>query len=88
MRLSPRAVQAADKVRAMIASGALGPGDEAPSVEELKKMTGACHSYCQAALRSLVADGTLEPGARPRGERRRVAAPGQAGGTAARQPGG
>lgn len=69
-RAAPRVRQAADVVRAMIDGGTLRPGDLAPFAPGLSAQTGICYTYCLRALRLLVADGTLEPGAPPRGRPR------------------
>jgi hypothetical protein len=57
--------EAAEAVRKAIGSGALKPGDPAPSGRELARETGLPVVACQAALRSLAADGTLERTAFP-----------------------
>lgn len=66
----PRYRQAAAIVRARIESGALGPGQPAPSGAELARLTGFATLTCRRALRTLIADGTLmagpSPNARPR----------------------
>jgi DNA-binding GntR family transcriptional regulator len=62
VRLPPKAREAADTVRAMIADGVLLPGAAAPSAPRLARQTGTCPGYCRLALRALVEDGTLKPG--------------------------
>lgn len=57
--------RAAAAVREMIACGALRPGDPAPRGPELAERTGLPLVACQAGLRSLAADGTLERTAFP-----------------------
>jgi DNA-binding transcriptional MocR family regulator len=68
--------EAAAAVREMIAAGTLKPGDPAPCGRELAAGTGLPLTACQAALRSLKADGTLERAAFP--ARLQVAQPGRA----------
>jgi hypothetical protein len=68
--------EAAAAVREMIAAGTLKPGDQAPCGRELAAGTGLPLTACQAALRSLAADGTLERAAFP--ARLQVAQPGRA----------
>jgi hypothetical protein len=67
--------EAAEAVREKIGSGALKPGDPAPSGRELAAETGLPLTACQAALRSLKADGTLDRTAFP--ARLQVAQPGR-----------
>jgi hypothetical protein len=59
----------------MIADGTLKPGAPAPSCVELARKTGYSALTCRAALRALLADGTLTRGASPTA-RPRVAQPG------------
>jgi hypothetical protein len=66
---------AAGIVRDMIADGTLKPGGPAPSGAALARKTGYSVLTCRAALRSLLADGTLTCGASPTA-RLRVAPPG------------
>jgi Helix-turn-helix domain/Bacterial regulatory proteins, gntR family len=68
-------VQAAAIVRAQIADRALKPGQPAPSGDSLARLTGFSALTCRKALRTLVAEGVLSPGASPNA-RPRVAAPG------------
>ena len=56
---------AAGIVRDMIADGTLLPGAPAPSGAELARKTGFGMLTCRAALRTLLADGTLTRGASP-----------------------
>lgn len=58
----PRQGVVAHLVREMIADGTLKPGGAVPSAAALARQTG-CHVVtCRAALRALVADGTLTRG--------------------------
>ena len=65
MTVGLRHVQAAAIIRAQIADGTLKPGQAAPSGAQLARLTGFCALTCRRALRDLVADGTLVPGASP-----------------------
>jgi DNA-binding XRE family transcriptional regulator len=55
--------QVAAIVRVQIADGTLPPGAPAPSGAALSRMTGYSVQTCRRALRSLVTDGILVPGA-------------------------
>lgn len=68
----PRYAQAAVVVRAQIADGTLKPGAKVPSGAALARLTGFGSLTCRRAIRNLVKDGTLVPGASP-GARPRVA---------------
>jgi DNA-binding transcriptional regulator YhcF (GntR family) len=63
---------AARLVREKIADGTLKPGDPVPSGAALARETGSCALTCRAALRALLADGTLTRGVSA-GARLRVA---------------
>ena len=58
-------------VREQLAGGVLAPGAPAPSAAALARATGYSGVTCRRALRTLVADGILVPGASP-GARPRV----------------
>jgi DNA-binding GntR family transcriptional regulator len=66
VRLQPRALQAAEAVREMIAAGALRPGDPAPTIAGLREATGTSAYNCYAALGELERDGTLRAHGRGR----------------------
>jgi hypothetical protein len=76
---------AADLVRDMIADGTLLPGAPAPSGADLARKTGFGILTCRAALRMLLAAGTLAQGASPTARLRVASAPG-AGGTVPAAP--
>jgi DNA-binding FadR family transcriptional regulator len=88
VKVTPRAKQAADEVRAMIADGTLKPGDRAPGGAALHLKTGIAKTYCLYALRALEAEGILVPRASVQGKLRIVADPAQpfAGGAPANAP--
>jgi hypothetical protein len=69
----------------MIADGTLLPGAPAPSGAALARKTGYSVLTCRAALRSLLADGTLMRGASQGARLRAATAPG-AGGASALRP--
>lgn len=73
----PRYVQAADVVRGQVADGTLKPGSPVPSGAALARLTGFSQITCRKALRSLVDEGVLSPGATPNA-RLQVAASGEA----------
>ena len=75
---APKYAQAAALVRAQVADGTLKPGQAAPSGAALARLTGFSVLTCRRALRSLLAEGTLAPGA-SRNARPRVAAPAKPG---------
>lgn len=64
----------ANLVRTMIKDGTLKPGGAVPSGAALAREAGCCRTTGRAALQSLLADGTLMPGASP-AARLRVAQP-------------
>jgi hypothetical protein len=66
--------QAAASVRSQIADGTLRPGQPAPSGAALSRATGFSELTCRKALRTLIKDGVLVPGA-SRNARPRVAGP-------------
>jgi len=70
----PKYAQVADSVRAQIASGTLVPGAPAPSGAALACATGSSALTCRRALRTLIKEGTLVPGA-SRNARPRVSRP-------------
>lgn len=72
---TPKHQRAADLVRKQVKSGALPPGAPAPSGAQLARITGYSTLTCRRALRTLVAEGTLTPGA-SRNARPRVPGPG------------
>jgi DNA-binding transcriptional regulator YhcF (GntR family) len=76
VRVPPRAAEAADMVRAMIADGTLKPGDRAPGGAALHRETGIAKTYCLYALRALEAEGILVPRASSQGKLRIIADPG------------
>ena len=67
----PRYQRVAAIVREQLAGGVLAPGAPAPSAAALARLTGYSGVTCRRALRALVADGALVPGASP-GARLRV----------------
>jgi Helix-turn-helix domain/Bacterial regulatory proteins, gntR family len=67
----PKYAQVAARVRAQIADGALLPGGSAPSGAALARVTGYSVLTCRRALRELIKDGVLIPGA-SQGARPRV----------------
>jgi DNA-binding FadR family transcriptional regulator len=77
VRVTPRAAEAADVVRAMIADGTLKPGDRAPGGAALHRTTGIAKTYCLYALRALEAEGVLVPRASSQAKLRSVAEPAQ-----------
>ena len=67
-------------VRAQVADGVLSPGESAPSGAALARATGYSVLTCRRALRTLIKDGVLVPGASPSARPRvpaPVAAPGE-----------
>ena len=60
---APKHQQAAALVRHQVTSGALPPGAPAPSGAQLARITGYSVLTCRRALRTLVNEGTLTPGA-------------------------
>jgi DNA-binding transcriptional regulator YhcF (GntR family) len=65
-RSLPRYQKVAAIVREQLAGGVLAPGAPAPSAAALARVTGYSGMTCRRALRALVADGVLVPGASPR----------------------
>ena len=61
----PKYARVAANVRAQIAAGILVPGASAPSGAELARATGYSTLTCRKALRGLIKDGVLVPGASP-----------------------
>jgi DNA-binding transcriptional regulator YhcF (GntR family) len=72
----------AEMVRGQIANGVLPPGASAPSGAALARSTGYSALTCRRALRTLVEDGVLAPGA-SRNARPRVPSPDRRNGTLA-----
>lgn len=70
----PKYAQVAATIRAQIADGILAPGAPAPSGAALARATGYSTLTCRRALRILIKEGTLVPGASP-GARPRVPRP-------------
>jgi DNA-binding transcriptional regulator YhcF (GntR family) len=64
-------LQVAARVRAQVAAGVLVPGETAPSGAALARVTGYSTLTCRKALRVLIKEGVLVPGASP-GARPRV----------------
>jgi DNA-binding transcriptional regulator YhcF (GntR family) len=64
-------LQVAARIRAQIAAGMLMPGEAAPSGAALARATGYNALTCRKALRTLITEGALVPGASP-GARPRV----------------
>lgn len=62
---APKYRRAAERVRAMVADGSLLPGQSAPSGAALARETGYSVLTCRKALRVLIKDGVLVPGATP-----------------------
>jgi hypothetical protein len=58
-------LQVATRIRAQIAAGVLMPGEAAPSGAALARATGYNALTCRKALRTLIKEGTLVPGASP-----------------------
>jgi DNA-binding transcriptional MocR family regulator len=58
--------QVADRVRGQIEDGMLLPGEPAPSGAALSRATGYSTLTCRKGLRTLIREGVLIPGARPR----------------------
>lgn len=69
----PKYARVAARIRAQIADGILLPGESAPSGAVLSRATGYSVLTCRRALRILVKDGVLVPGASP-GARPRIPA--------------
>lgn len=63
--------QVAAIISALIADGIMAPGEPVPSAAALSRATGYSTVTCRRALRALVIDGVLAPGASP-GSRPRV----------------
>lgn len=59
MKVTPVVAEAADAIRAMIASGTLKPGDQGPTSAMLHEATGISVYRCLLGLRLLVAEGVL-----------------------------
>lgn len=59
----PKYQQVAAVIRDQIADGGLPPGTSAPSGAALARATGYSVLTCRHALRTLIEDGTLAPGA-------------------------
>src|SRR5271168_5143281 len=59
----PKYARVAAAVRGQIADGTLRPGQPAPSGAALSRATGYSTLTCRRALRVLIADGVLVPGA-------------------------
>jgi DNA-binding XRE family transcriptional regulator len=57
--------QVAAMVRAQVADGTLKAGQSAPSGDALSRLTGFSALTCRKALRALIAEGILSPGATP-----------------------
>jgi DNA-binding XRE family transcriptional regulator len=72
---APKYQQAAALVRKQVKSGTLPPGAPAPSGAQLARTTGYSLLTCRRALRTLINEGTLTPGA-SRNARPRVPGPG------------
>jgi hypothetical protein len=70
----PKYVRVAGAIRSQIAAGTLRPGQPAPSGAALARATGFSTLTCRRALRLLIADGVLIPGAST-SARPRVAGP-------------
>jgi DNA-binding transcriptional MocR family regulator len=68
----PKDMQVAARIRVQIAAGLLSPGEAAPSGAALARATGFATLTCRKALRTLIKEGVLVPGASP-GARPRVA---------------
>jgi DNA-binding transcriptional regulator YhcF (GntR family) len=68
----PKYMQVAARIRVQIAAGLLLPGEAAPSGAALARATGFATLTCRKALRTLIQEGVLVPGASP-GARPRVA---------------
>lgn len=68
----PKYMQVAARMRVQIAAGLLMPGEAAPSGAALARATGFATLTCRKALRTLIKEGVLVPGASP-GARPRVA---------------
>jgi DNA-binding transcriptional MocR family regulator len=60
---TPKYLQIAARIRAQIANGTLSPGEAAPSGAALAHATGYSALTCRKALRTLIKDGVLVPGA-------------------------
>jgi DNA-binding XRE family transcriptional regulator len=71
-RRVPKYARVAAEVKSRIADGTLRPGQPAPSGAALSRVTGYSTLTCRRALRVLIADGVLLPGA-SRSARPRVA---------------
>jgi DNA-binding transcriptional regulator YhcF (GntR family) len=71
---APKYVQAAALVRAQVADGTLAPGAPAPSGAALARATGFSDLTCRKALRNLMREGVLVPGASANGRPRVPAA--------------
>jgi hypothetical protein len=65
-------MQVTARIRVQIAAGLLMPGEAAPSGAALARATGFATLTCRKALRTLIQEGVLVPGASP-GARPRVA---------------
>jgi DNA-binding transcriptional regulator YhcF (GntR family) len=65
-------MQVAARIRVQVAAGLLRPGEAAPSGAALARATGFATLTCRKALRALIQEGVLVPGASP-GARPRVA---------------
>ncbi len=74
VRRVPKYARVAAAVKGQIADGTLRPGQPAPSGAALSRVTGYSTLTCRRALRVLIADGVLLPGA-SRNARPRVAGP-------------
>ena len=68
----PKYMQVSARIRVQIAAGLLVPGEAAPSGAALARATGFATLTCRKALRTLIKEGVLVPGASP-GARPRVA---------------
>lgn len=71
MTPEPKYAKVAARIRAQIAGGVLVPGESVPSGAALARTTGYSVVTCRQALRILLRDGVLVPGATP-GARLRV----------------
>jgi DNA-binding transcriptional regulator YhcF (GntR family) len=70
-------MQVAARIRVQVAAGLLMPGEAVPSGAALARATGFATLTCRKALRTLIQEGVLVPGASP-GARPRVAVRGAA----------
>jgi DNA-binding transcriptional MocR family regulator len=60
---APKYLQVASRIRAQIADGTLSPGESVPSGAALSRVTGYSTLTCRKALRTLIKQGVLVPGA-------------------------